>query len=287
MFRFLISKASKVKSEMKFYVAKNVHASQPSAISPEDQEIVNLLRTEGVAITSLEALSPGFCAKIMTAVDAKLTELKSIHPVNKADYYQPPLIQTIHYPSPFLDAHLEQRILQIIESYLGLPAALEEVQIRWDFSNNSQAQTLLWHRDGNCRKIIKVFIYPRDILESQGPFEYIPKQSVRSKRLRLRIYWRVWQTKFRGLDNESMRQLVPESHWKLCPVSAGTVIIATVQEIYHHGTTRKCDRPALFYIYTASPPRSLDLFRDCLTRLKQAIFPPLGCISKAVDVIDI
>lgn len=67
------------------------------------------------------------------------------------------------------------------------------------------------------------------------------------------------QSGYLGITDEQLEEIIPKSAWKSCPGSAGTVIITDTATVLHHGTLRTQERLALFFAYTANPPKRPEL----------------------------
>ncbi len=150
--------------------------------------------------------------------------------------------------------------MNIIESYIGLPITFHGVHLRKDFTSKNQFGTLLWHSDAEDRRIIKIFVYLHDVEEKHGPFQYIPRYltSLFSWQY-YRLYYKLWQSSYMGIDDQDVEKVIPKSAWKTCPGSAGTVVLVDTKNVLHHGTVRQQDRSTLFFCYTANPPERPDL----------------------------
>ncbi|GAB4461745.1 MAG: hypothetical protein OHK0037_11410 [Elainellaceae cyanobacterium] len=255
-------KLSVIQSDIQYHAALKSHAPHLPNLSSEDQHLVDCLRTEGVAITSLEKLGLPSTPELLKETQSWLERMKAAHTPQLLDGYCLPQIYTMTDLAAFSNWAVEQRLINVIENYVGLPVAFQGVHLRRDFPNEKQGGTLLWHKDGEDRRIVKIFVYLEDVTEEHGPFEYIPKSITDSKRVSWQIYYQVWRSGFIGIEDHKMQQIVPRSAWKSCPGPAGTVVMAALQDIYHHGRTRQIERPLLFYVYTANPPKRPDLCKQ-------------------------
>jgi hypothetical protein len=171
-----------------------------------------------------------------------------------------PQIYTVTDLPEFYNWGNNQRLIDIIENYIGLPVAFHGVHLRKDFPNQHQFGTLLWHKDSEDRRMVKVIIYLNDVKRKHGPFEYIPLSLTSLPNLNsLRINYQLNKSGYLGINDEQVRKIVPESAWKSCTGSAGTVLIADPRTTLHHGTIRTEERLALFFVYTANPPKRPEL----------------------------
>jgi hypothetical protein len=175
---------------------------------------------------------------------------------------------------------LEERLLNIVENYIGLPIAYHGVLFRQDIATDQPGTTQQWHRDGEDRRIVKVIIYLSDVGLNNGPFEYIPKLLTPSYQSFGRIYRKILKSGFSGISDEEMRQIVPASSWKACLGSVGTVIFVDTRSVFHRGKPPRAERSALYYMYTSRNPKrpdmckaNFDFDRDRLTVLVKTLPP--------------
>ena len=156
--------------------------------------------------------------------------------------------QLIEYPEIF-HWGLEEKLLNIVESYLSLPVTYHGVYFRRDLANQIQKKSRLWHLDREDRRMFKIIIYLNDVSEEGGPFQYIPK-SLTSITSRLLEY------DYSYIDDKTIEQIVPQSKWKSCLGTAGTVVIADTANIFHRGKVPVAsDRFAIFFDYTSRRPK--------------------------------
>ena len=80
---------------------------------------------------------------------------------------------------PWLRLGLNPRLLDIANTYLGMWAKLEYVDVWYtppvDRAERQSSQR--WHRDFNDRHLLKAFLYLVDVDEDSGPFEYVPRSA--------------------------------------------------------------------------------------------------------------
>jgi hypothetical protein len=149
--------------------------------------------------------------------------------------------------------------------------------VRKDFPNEKQLETLLWHKDSEDRRMIKVIIYLNDVTEEHGPFEYIPLPANSLEQVNnYRVDYELWRVNFLGINDDKMMKVIPKSAWKSCPGKAGTVIFADVRNIFHHGTVRNQERSTLFFTYTANSPKRPELCTQYYDDTFPKINPQLG-----------
>ncbi len=258
MINNMIGKISELNSELAHKLALLNHARNLPALSGRDRLIVNHLKKEGVYVTSLSELELGSTANLLKASDSQLSTMAS--PSNSHTGQKLPEIYTVTDLPEFSAWASEKRLLNIVENYIGLPVAFQGVHLRKDLPNENQFGTLLWHKDSEDRRMVKIFVYLNDVEEKHGPFEYVPLPLSSIYNLNFyRIYYKLWQSGYVGIDDETLNKIVPKSAWKSCPGKAGTVIFLDPKCVLHHGTLRTEERSALFFVYTTNPPKRPEL----------------------------
>ncbi len=240
----------RVSSDFAYQVALREHAGNLPTISSADLTIVESLRHEGIFVTSLEALAISSTAKLLQEAQSLTPTIQATSLVRRKEYViHATSTQLMEYPNLFLWG-LEEQILNMIESYLGLPVAYHGLYFRRDLANEVQIRSRLWHLDKEDHRIVKIIIYLNDVCEDKGPFQYIPKHltSLTSKRLGYNYGY---------IKDKVMEPVVPKSEWRSCLGASGTVVIADTASIFHRGKPPvDSDRISIFFDYTSRQPKS-------------------------------
>lgn len=246
------SRIVELKSELAYRVALSNHAKNLPALDGADSAILDTLKQSGVCVTSLAALGLKSTPELLNESYNQLAAM----PAPKTTGRKLPQIYTVTDLSAFSHWGNEQRLLNIVENYIGLPVAFHGVHLRKDLPNENQFGTLLWHKDSEDRRIIKAIVYLSDVEPKHGPFEYVPKYLTNLYNLNYyRIYHKLWQSGYLGITDNILENIIPRTAWKSCPGKAGTVILVDTKNVLHHGTLRSEERSALFFVYTGNPPR--------------------------------
>ncbi|MBO3459893.1 phytanoyl-CoA dioxygenase family protein [Aetokthonos hydrillicola Thurmond2011] len=279
MLNQLVEYISRIPSELLYRINLIRHASKLPPLSAQDKLIVNGLRKEGVFGTSLEELGLPNTPELVKAAKGELSNMEAALSRSRNNQEKFGSLKNPAYPQIFTVTELsdffswgsQQRLLNIVENYIGLPVAFQGVHLRRDFANDEPVTTEQWHLDAEDRRMVKVIVYLCDVAEENGPFQYIPKYKVPFL-LALRIRAKIASTMAKGkvgLNDREMEELVPPSLWKSCPGKAGSIVIADPKAIFHHGKSRKESRAALFFVYTAENP----LRPECCTQYSDQTFP--------------
>ncbi|MCC5637491.1 phytanoyl-CoA dioxygenase family protein [Nostoc sp. CHAB 5844] len=258
MLNILKGKMATLNSELAYRIKLWQYAPKLPALQASDRTIVETLKREGAYVTSLTDLGLKSTSEMLQATDHQLDRMAATNNSHLAKRL--PQIYTVTDVPEFFNWGQENRLLKIIENYLGLPVAFHGVHLRKDFPNEHQFGTLLWHKDSEDRKLVKVIVYLHDVEEKHGPFEYIPVSLTSFPNLNsYRVNYKLWQSGYLGINNEQLQKIIPKSAWKSCTGRAGTVVIADSRTALHHGTLRTETRSALFFVYTANPPKRPEL----------------------------
>ncbi|MGD1911421.1 MAG: 2OG-Fe(II) oxygenase [Rivularia sp. (in: cyanobacteria)] len=235
-------------AETNYREARKQHSNNLPIISEYELDLVEKLRTEGVAITSLEALSIPSTEQMLDAAKSLMPKIPRSISENKNEFVIHATPQQILEHQEIFIWGLEQRLVNIVENYIGLPVAYHGAYFRRDIVNKVQLKSRLWHIDPEDRKVLKVVIYLNDVDENNGPFEYIP-QSLTSKLVSSLKYTHGY------VQDKTMEKVISPSHFKSCTGIPGTVILAATGSIFHRGKIPvSSDRYAIFFDYTSRKP---------------------------------
>ncbi len=275
MLNMIKEKVSLFQTELNYRAKLWQHQRNLPVINSGDRLIVDTLKKEGVYITSLEELGLSSTPKMLATANNYADSM--VNPRDIHGEYKLPQIYTVTDLPEFFNWGIETRLQNIIEHYIGLPIAFHGVHLRKDFPNEQQLETLLWHKDSEDRRMIKVIMYLDDVTEEHGPFEYIPLPANLLERVKnYRVDYELWRSNFLGINDEKIMKIIPQSAWKSCPGKAGTVIFADVRNIFHHGTVRNQERSTVFFTYTANPPKRPELCTQYHDDTFPKIKPQLG-----------
>ena len=154
---------------------------------------------------------------------------------------------------------LEERLLDIVEWHLGVPAALTAVHLRKDIGGGNQVGTRFWHLDTEDVRVVRMIVYLDDVGPNDGPFEYIP-WPVTAAVTALRK--RALRSAGDPIFDKEMREHIPESAWRAITGPKGTVLLADNAVCYHHGKVHDSQRIVLIYTYTTRNPHYPRLTRN-------------------------
>ncbi|MBW4560100.1 MAG: phytanoyl-CoA dioxygenase [Mojavia pulchra JT2-VF2] len=258
MFNSIRRKLLAIYSDVSCAIARWKYQNNLPGLERSDRLILDALKRDGVYLTTLADLGLDSTTNLLKAAYQQLSQMEAANNEHLDEKW--PQICTVTDLPEISAWATEKRLLNIIENYIGLPITFHGVHLRKDFPSENQFGTLLWHSDAEDRRIIKIFIYLNDVAENTGPFEYIPRSLTPSFSWKyLRLYYKLWQSRYMGINDEQVKAVIPKSAWKSCPGPAGTVIFVDTKNVLHHGTVRTEERSSLFFCYTANPPERPEL----------------------------
>lgn len=202
------------------------------ALAEASRKILEVSRSAEV-----EALVSG------TATTAKEKKKFLIHLV--------PLRDGLSVDDPIVQLALDQKLLEVVSSYLGLWPCLYSVAAWLNYPTDAPAETSqLWHRDPEDLKLVKVFIYLADVDDRNGPFTYIPGThpfgSHVAKAAQL--------ADTRRVSDDLMRPVFPPESWRVCTGRANTMILADTVGFHRGGKPTVGTRILLTLTYTSGAP---------------------------------
>jgi hypothetical protein len=245
-----------------------------SILSNEATRIAQTLKTEGVAITSIQQLPTTalcFDELVATVGNRNECEIRSLAQSQSTVEAKPFTLEllgsspTFDLGSIYARFALQDTILQIANAYFGMYTCLRYYNVWHTFPTNGQAsQSQLWHRDREDFKILKVFVYLSDVEEGAGPLTYA-RGSQRSRRfIREPEYFVEGGTK-RSYDWQ-MAAVIAGEQWLTATGPTGTIVFADTSG-YHKGGLA-LDRDRLMYVCMFTSPSSES--RELFTRNAEA-----------------
>ncbi|MBD2103574.1 2OG-Fe(II) oxygenase [Leptolyngbya sp. FACHB-261] len=263
LLRRVRQKVLQLPSEFRYRTELLKYASHLPKLSASEHSIVNTLRSEGAYVTSLAALSLPSTAQLLQAACGLFQELEANRVTRRGRHsvYATPE-QISHYPELFL-AGLDQQLLNIVETYIGVPVAYLGVSCRREVANGREVATRLWHQDLEDRRMIRIIVYLNEVDQEGGPFEYIAKNSIAP------VQWLKYHSHrlHKASVDRAVKSVVPRQDWKACVGPAGTVVFADTGSIFHRGRLPVAsERKALFFTYTSRQPLNLTYAKQLLSQ---------------------
>jgi hypothetical protein len=214
------------------------------AIDARATAIVEALKAEGTAVTSLGDLGS---SGLLEVAQKLFAEMPRVERAGSKSYILSAPRELVEQHPALIEWGLSDRIIGIVENYIGVPVSYRGLQARIDLADGTQLETRRWHRDAEDRRIVKFIVYVSDVPPDEGAYEYIP----RAKTPPLRA---IRYTDGRVLDGD-MASLVPQKYWLPCTGRPGTVVVTDTCSVWHRGgVPGHRDRLTLFYAYNSRRP---------------------------------
>jgi hypothetical protein len=218
-----------------------------------DQELWSTLRAEGDQfVERVEAERAKRAAK-----EAKKGRKKGL---GKGDYIMRlhgKDVPTLPADDPWLRLGISDHMLDVVNSYFGLWSKLTYVDLWYTPPAEpgvERVSSQRWHRDYNDARLVKVFIYLRDVNEDTGPLEFVLGSTPNGE------YGQVWP--WRPVSNDlyppqdEFDQRIPKSAHVTLTGPEGSMIFCNTSG-FHRGGYATGDRPRVMAVYNYSSPASL------------------------------
>ncbi|MDM9383478.1 hypothetical protein QUB80_22575 [Chlorogloeopsis sp. ULAP01] len=249
------------KKELKKYV------NYLPKIYPEDFTLIDSLRQEGVFVTYLQTLEISSTSLLIVSAKKLLPELLLLPSNGKYSISLSSCI-LMNYPEIFLWG-LEERLINIVENYIGLPIMYHGVDFRREIANGKPINVRQWHIDIEDYRMVKIIVYLNNVSLNGGPFEYISKSLTSSLSQALK-----YSAGF--VSDQVIESFVAKSDWNSCVGQDGTVIFTDTCNVFHRAKPPvEADRFSLTFAYTSRQPITMftksALHRDELQRISSKL----------------
>lgn len=218
-------------------------------LHPQDRPIVDALERDGVCVTSVQALArSGIDISNDLFDESRLLLAKTPRrAVAQKNFTAYATKENVSANPMLLLWGLNERLLTIVENYIGMPVAYRGIVVRRDFADGQQADTRMWHLDGEDSRSLKIIVYLNDVGNSGGPFSYIPKFDTPP--------FDAIEFSHGRVTDSTMNKLVASDRQIRCTGLSGTVVFADTCSVFHKGAIpTDSDRLSVFYAYTSRNP---------------------------------
>jgi hypothetical protein len=234
--------------------AQRDHASRLPQLTFSDTEIVEGLKRDGVFVTSLASLALPLTREMFQSAQSIAASYEERVRNRTFDGWETIMATPAEIIShrEIFDWGLNQRLLDIVETYLGLPVAYDGLNMFYTVADGKQVATRKWHRDREDRRMIKIAIYCNDVDDGGGPLQIVRRGVIKSKIANGFTYPVLSQE---GLEKE-LGGPMNDADVITCTGLKGTVIFTDTASEYHRGKPAVThDRCAIFYSYFSRVPR--------------------------------
>jgi hypothetical protein len=234
--------------------AQRDHEASLPPLSPDDMAIVEGLKRDGVYMTSLASLALPLTDEMFQSAQSiagSYEERVHSRAFNGWETIMASADEIMGHREIF-DWGLNQRLLNIVEAYLGLPVAYDGLNMFYTVADGKQVATRKWHRDREDRRMIKIAVYCNDVDEGGGPLQIVRRNVLKGEMADGFTYPVLSQE---ALENE-LGGPMNDRDVVTCTGLKGTVIFTDTASQYHRGKPAVTkDRCAIFYNYFSRVPR--------------------------------
>ena len=230
--------------------ALNSYAQFLPKLCQQGQSIVETLKTEGTCIISLENLCLPSTDLMKETALSLANNLKN-QPINTDNSCEvgSSAEDLREFPEILLWA-LEPKLLDIVETYIGLPVMYQYFAMRRSIADGKFSGVRRWHVDWEDRRIVKVIIYLNDVVSGGGPYEYIARNITTEAKIKLKY------NNLGYISDEEMLRAVPKSDWRSCLAPKWTVVISDTSSVFHRAQPpTKDERFSITFCYTSRKPQ--------------------------------
>ena len=215
-------------------------------LSQDDADIVSNLKKEGVYITSLPELGLPHTKRLIKELILLHPHLYTLSNLKNWREGIPGVRKFLH--TEILLWGLGERLLDIVENYIGLPLLFHGVDLRRDAADAPLTDARHWHLDIDDERMIKVIVYLNNVGRTGGPFEYIPRSFTKEVASSLG-----YTSGF--VSEQAIAEVVPPQNWQTCIAKAGSIIITDPCNVFHRAKPAKRNRYSITFGYTSRIPR--------------------------------
>lgn len=233
-------------SDRKRQIKRAKYRHRLSILSTQDREIVRQLNREGVYQTSLAELQLPHTKRLVKELEELYPQLYTLTPDRDWRVSIAPRRKYVH--KELLFWALAERLLDIVENYIGLPLLFHSADLRRDVADAPITDARQWHLDIDDDRMIKIIIYLNNVGKTGGAFEYI------SRSLTPQIVDR-FNYKSGFISEGKMAEVIPAKYWQTCVGQAGSIIITDPANIFHRARPAKKNRYSLTFGYTSRIPK--------------------------------
>ena len=224
------------------------HRANLPALPEVMQKVVDDVEAEGVHVGSLQAFGIPGSNEMLQAASALMPKLANSSATRPGGFM-------VQADSAYFEDHpalylwgIDHAVLDLVENYLGVPAAFDGAFINRSIANGLAQGTRMWHLDQHDHRMVRIIIYLNDVGDDNAAFQYIPRKESAELRRSLAYSDEL-------MSDDIMRSVIAESRWKTCIGQRGTVIVVDPANVFHRGKVPTVnERYAVFYSYHSDRP---------------------------------
>jgi hypothetical protein len=141
-------------------------------LDPQQSSLVSTLNREAIWTGPLDDLQVPGTVELKRALDAVTGPLSTLPPRGASTVR--PLLDDVLADLSLWRWGLQDRLLDVVENYLGVPARYYGADVRREVGNSQVEGVRQWHRDAEDRRTVKILIWLNDVDEQGGPYAHLP-----------------------------------------------------------------------------------------------------------------
>lgn len=245
-----------------------LHQKSLPNLSVSEQIIVDKLRHDGAYKTTFDNLVGSSTSEFTQLCDQSLSDPSQL--VFNGNNMQAFPLAKLKHRADILRWGLENKLLNIVESYVGLPIYYLGVEIKKELANGNSGGVRQWHLDTEDYRMIKVIVYLTDVDTESGPFEYLPRYKSNMVVAGMRY-------KSGLISDDVLQQYVPASAWCSCIGSKYTAVIVDPASVLHRAKpATNTERRSVTFHYISQKPLHLRKKNLSITKIMQHRYPDLS-----------
>jgi len=222
------------------------HAPKLPRISDAAQGLIGELRTTGVLQRQLSALEIAGTDQMLSGLATLVSELKAL-PAGGSNAPRLPISRLLELPEIYLWG-LDERLLDLVECYIGLPAHYHGADLRREVADGVTNDVRQWHIDAEDHRMFKIIAYLNDVTEVGGPFEYMTRQTSEGAARALR-----YVSGF--VPDPAMERVMPRENWRAATGPSFTANLADTCAVFHRARPpTSVDRYSITFSWTSRRP---------------------------------
>jgi hypothetical protein len=222
------------------------HSTKLPPLDPRDLPIFEGIRRTGVYVAPLDTVGFAETAALVTALEVLVRELRAM-PTDGDNAPRLPIARVAEFPDVFLWG-LSERLLRLIENYIGLPVRYHGADLRREIADGRPTDVRQWHIDTEDHRMFKVIVYLNDVEPGGGPFEYIPREQTLMAAGALG-----YGSGF--VADDVMEGVMPRSRWTPVLGKAFTAAFVDTCRVFHRAQPpSKAERYSVTYSWTSTTP---------------------------------
>lgn len=222
------------------------HRPRLPRLTVEDKALVDRLCLDGVAVTDLDALHLDGTPAVQGALD-RLRQRLAETPRGQQSTLRPARDDLLHDVALWRWG-LDERLLDIVENYIGLPVRYYGADVRCEVANGETVGVRQWHRDVEDHRMFKILVWLDDVGPGGGPFEYVLRSHTADATHSLR-----YVSGF--VSDERMSMVVPATEWFQGTGPQWTAVVADTTSVFHRAQPPQgVDRYSVTFTWTSRHP---------------------------------